>query len=120
MNNRHRKGRAFFIGFGIALVIALPLVNGCASEDGADPSGPAAEPSSEETAEAMYSAAPVGIWKCHKNLQPRSIVVTPGPFGNNTCTITATELVGSSPMFCGEDGCLPCRYLQDLWGCPTR
>jgi hypothetical protein len=113
MSNLHRAGRAFPIGSGLALVAALALVNGCASEEGA-------EPSSVEAAEAMYSAAPVGIWKCHKNLQPRSIVVTPGPFGNNTCTITATELMGSSSLFCGEDGCLPCKYLQDLWDCPTR
>ncbi|TKD03550.1 hypothetical protein [Polyangium fumosum] len=120
MKTCHRVGRAILTGFGLSLAAALAFVNGCALEDDEGVFGPPAEPSNvAAAADAMHNAAPVGIWTCHRHLQPRSLVVTPGPLGNNTCSVTATLLPGSSDMYCGEDGCLPCKHLQDLWKCPT-
>lgn len=119
MHNLHPSGRAILAGFGLALLSALALVNGCASDEGESVSGPSAEPFPAEGADAMHTSAPVGIYTCHRNLQRRAIVVTPGPFGNNTCTVTPTAVETSSDDYCTVDGCLPCSYLQNLWKCPS-
>ncbi|MDI1481355.1 hypothetical protein [Polyangium sp. y55x31] len=119
MHNPHPSGRPLLAGFGLALLAALAFVNGCVSDEGDGVSGPSAEPPPAEAADAMHGSAPVGIYKCHRNLQPRSLVVTPGPRGNNTCSVSATELPGSSADYCTPDGCLPCSYLQNLWECPS-
>ncbi|MDI3289004.1 hypothetical protein [Polyangium sp. 15x6] len=121
MKTLHRAGRAIMTGFGLALFAALAFVNGCGSEDASSVSGPWDEPSNAAAAvDAARSSAPVGIWKCHRDYELRALVVMPGPFGNNTCSITAGEAPGASDLYCDpEDGCLPCAYLQRLWNCPT-
>jgi hypothetical protein len=128
MSTLAKTGRALLTEFGLALVAALALTTGCASEDAADAQRPAGEASSayvmaaadaEDRDVSSVRSAPVGIFTCVlEGGRPGSIVVFRGPFMHNPCAIASETLPGSSKMFCDDEGCLRCKYLQTKWDCP--
>ncbi len=126
MRTIHKAGWALQIGFWAALR-AVALV-GCRSPGGAtgalgeneaaDAAAGAATDAVGE-AEGGFRSAPVGIYTCIlKSGKTGSMVVLPGSSGHNPCEMTATELAGSSRLYCDERGCPPCLHLQQMWNCP--
>ena len=118
MSTLRQAGRALQTTFGFALLAALALVNGCASGAPDSASGQPSEPSREEAMEAAVSAHATGTFTCTRaNGTPGSLVVLPNPAGTSPCQLTATELPGSSKLYCTSDGCPTCKYLVEKLGC---
>lgn len=127
MRNPHPVDHALRSGFGMALLAALALVQGCAPEDAIeDEEEQSVEPSSAEAADELQLNAPVGHYRCTVNggLIPATMVAYPGPWGRSTCAIFAPVSFGSSNLFCTGSGifmtCPDCRDLQASLACPYR
>ncbi|TKD03546.1 hypothetical protein E8A74_25435 [Polyangium fumosum] len=115
-------------GFGMALLAALALANGCAPVEGAleGEGEDSIEPSSEEAADELQTRASVRAFRCTLSggLVSASMVVYPGPQGKSTCTIVAPTLARSSQRYCTGTGifmtCPDCQDLRVDLSCPYR
>jgi hypothetical protein len=123
MSTLHQASRALQTRFGLAFLASLALVNGCVWTDAADEPEQSEEPSTGEAADALDSAAPVGIHRCTRagGLVAGSLVVHPGYQGRTTCSISH-ELPGSSKLFCVGSApfttCAECTDLRSYFTCP--
>jgi len=125
MSTLHQASHALQTALGFALLAELALVSGCAW---ADPSGEPGQPDellTGEAADALDSSAPVGIHRCMLSggLQPGSLVVHPGYYGQTTCAILNREFAGSSKLFCSGSHpfttCADCADLRTFFACPV-
>jgi hypothetical protein len=116
MSTLCKTGRAIRTGFGLALVAALAIVNGCAAGDAADELGQSAEPSSGQATEALDAQA---LYRCTLagGTEMGTLAVWPGPGGSSTCRRYSPSLMGSSGMYCVNGVCPSCWALHTDLGC---
>ncbi|TKD03547.1 hypothetical protein [Polyangium fumosum] len=118
MNTLHQMGRALRTGFALSLVTAFALVNGCASVDVDDASGPSADPSRGEAAEALSAVPPVGQWACTTGGGLfEAVLVT---YAGGECHIyTGRGRRGDMSYCVGStfSTCPDCRTLGEGWDC---
>jgi hypothetical protein len=106
-------GRALRLGFGLSLVAAFALVNGCASGDVDDAQGP-----STEATENLSAAPPVGQWACTTGGGLfEAVLVT---YAGGECHIYTGSGRRGDPSYCVGGSfttCPDCRTLGDGWSC---
>ncbi|MDC0742790.1 hypothetical protein [Polyangium mundeleinium] len=109
-------GRALRLGFGLSLVAAFALVNGCASGDVDDASDPSVDPSRGEATENLVARPPVGQWACTTGGGLLEGVLV--AYAGGRCDIFTGD--GGDTTYCvGRDfrTCPDCMTLARNWNC---